>query len=344
MARIKKTFWVPFLSHCQGEVHTHLIVTRGGEVRREGQGLGLWFYPIGTSISEVPVNDQSVAVTFKCRSQDFQEVSITAQIWYMVTDPQGIARRFDFSLNIDTGTYHSDPLTVIQGALTSAAQEAVWSYVSGSTLESLLQSGLSALSEAVSDALSGLDFGICVSRAVVTAVRPEREVEEALQAKTRERLQMEADAAGFERRAKATEEERAIQEAELANRLALARQREELIEQEASNARSQAMSAAEVMRVEASGQAESETIREESSIKLQKARDRVEVEHQQELAGVRVKEMADLLSLHMTHPGAAHAVALTQLPEGLSNVRVLTIGEAGLQGVVERLVSQREGE
>ncbi|NCG20142.1 MAG: hypothetical protein GWP91_14125, partial [Rhodobacterales bacterium] len=184
MATIKKTRWVPLFQHCQGEVHTHLIVTRAGAVTKEGRGLGFWFWPIGTAISEVPVNDQSVAVNFKCRSQDFQEVAIAAQVFYQVTEPQTIATRFDFSINTATGAYNSDPLTVIQGTLSSAAQEAVWSHVAANTLEGLLQSELSGLSGAVSKALDGLDFGVEVSRAVVTAVRPERAVEESLQART----------------------------------------------------------------------------------------------------------------------------------------------------------------
>ena len=97
---------------------------------KEGRGLGVWFMDVGTAISEVPVNDQSVPVMFNCRSQDFQDVSISAQVWYTVTDPGAIAQRFDFSLNTLSGRYNADPLSVIQSALTSAAQEAVWSYVS----------------------------------------------------------------------------------------------------------------------------------------------------------------------------------------------------------------------
>ena len=61
MAIIKRVSALPFLRHCQGEVHTHIIVTRGGKVSRQGRGLGFWFQHIGTAISEVPVNDQRVS-------------------------------------------------------------------------------------------------------------------------------------------------------------------------------------------------------------------------------------------------------------------------------------------
>jgi len=342
LATVTTSLFVPGFRYCQGEVHTHLIVTRGGRVVRDGRGLGFWFWPIGTAISEVPVNDQSVAVTFKCRSQDFQEVSISAQIWYLVTEPQTIATRFDFSIRTETGAYQSDPLTVIQGALSSAAQEAVWSHVAGHTLESLLKSGLGDLSKTVSHALSGLDFGIQVSRAVVTAVRPERVVEEALQARTRERLQMEADAAGFERRAKATEQERAIQEAELANRLALAKQQQALIDQQAANAQAEAASDVAVLDVRTRGEVSAEAMRSHSQLESKRNENEVEVQHQSALAEVRVVEVQRLLAAHSEHPGGAQAIAVSQLPTSLQNVEVLTMGEAGLQGLFERYAQRTQ--
>ncbi|MEO1266850.1 MAG: hypothetical protein AAFX99_02065, partial [Myxococcota bacterium] len=187
-----------------------------------------------------------------------------------------------------------------------------------------------------------LDFGIQVNRAVVTAVRPERAVEDSLQAKTRERLKMEADAAGFERRAKATEQERAIQEAELANRLALAHQREELIAQEAANDRAEAESSAVVTLVEARSTADAARIHEEEALKALKARNAVAVTHEQELVEVRVGETQRLLSLHTDHPGSASAIAMTQLPQSMTNVRVLTLGDAGLQSALERIANARE--
>jgi len=337
MATIKTTRWLPMLRHCQGEAHTHLLVTKNGKPARQGRGLGFWFWHIGTAVTEIPVNDQSVAVTFKCRSQDYQEVSISAQVWYTVTEPETIATRFDFSINTATGNYNADPLTVIQGALSSAAQEAVWSHVAANTLEGLLQSKLSALSTAVSQALANLDFGVQVSRAVVTAVRPERSVEASLQAKTRERLQMEADAAGFERRAKATEQERAIQEAELANKLALAKQREQLIAQDAANQRSTAKSAAAVLQVQSKSQGEAEETRAGYALRVQSAKDDAIVEHERALMALRLDETSRLLQAHSTHPDGATAIALTRLPESLKGVRVLTVGEGGLQSALERI-------
>lgn len=340
MATIKRVFWLPIYRHCQGEAHTHIVVTRKGKTSREGQGLGFWFNPVGTAISEVPVNDQSVTVNFKARSKDFQEVSIAAQVWYTVTDPSTIATRFDFSINTGTGAFNSDPLTTIQGALANSAQAAVWSYVSSHELEVLLQSALTGLSSTVSDALGGLDFGIQVTRAVVTAVRPEREVEQALQAKTLERLQMEADAASFERRAKATEQERAIQEAELANRLAIAKQREELITQQDANSRKEAATEAAVVRIHAESEAAAATIHAEQALTAKKASDVEELKHKTALAKMRSESEEQRLASYTGKEEAARAIAFASIPNGLSKLQVLTLGEGGFQAALERLVQQ----
>lgn len=341
MANIKKTWWVPVLRHCQGEAHTYLIVTKGGKEVKRGRGLGFWFGPVGTAVSEVPVNDQSVPVAFNSRSQDFQEVSISGQVWYTVTEPEGIARRFDFSLDTTTGAYNADPLTVIQAAIVSAAQEAVWSYVAARTLEDLLSAELSGLSGAVSEALATLDFGVNVTRAVVTEVRPEPRLREALMAKTRERLQMEADAAGFERRAKATEQERAISEAELANQLALAKRREALIAQNDANARAEAQSSAALEKIRMETQVDNAKLQAEERLRDQKAQDAVLLDKKQKLADLVVSELDRTLQLYADQPAASRLHAVARAPESLKNLQVLTVGEGGLTSALERIAGER---
>lgn len=158
MASITRLFKYFPLVHVQGEAHTFIIVTKGGE-STGGRGFGCWFWPVGTAISEVPLSDQSVSLTLKGKTRDFQEVTVTAQAWYEVTDARIISSRFDFSVNVATGEFNSDPLTVIEGALTSAAQAAVWDHVAQFNLTDILTSGLEKLAEEVSAALSNLDFG-----------------------------------------------------------------------------------------------------------------------------------------------------------------------------------------
>ncbi len=340
MARIHKPIWLPFFRHCQGEAHTHIVVTRRGEIARQGRGLGFWFRTIGTAISEVPINDQSVTAVLKARTRDFQDVTIDIQIWYTVDDPARIATRFDFSLDTASGAYNADPLTVIQGALASAAQESVWSHVAAHTLESLLQSELSGLSQTVDGALAGLNFGLTVNRAVVTSVRPARDIEKALQTKTLERLQMDADAATFERRAKATEQERAIQEAELANRLALAQQQRQLIDQQDANMRAQAETKAGVARIAAAGTLESARLEGEQMLDIRRKNNEEDVAQRRRMGDVQVDETERMLALYEARPDAGRALALGRIPDALSHLEVLSVGDGGMEAALQRLANK----
>ena len=84
-------------------------------------------------------------------------------------------------------------------------------------------------------------------------LRPEPEVERALQLPAREQVQQEADKATFERRALAVEREAAIGENELANQIELARRQEQLIAQKGTNARREAEDAARADSVRVKG-------------------------------------------------------------------------------------------
>lgn len=346
------------IRHVQGEAHTHLLVTKSGK-SVGGKGYGCWFWPVGTAISEIPLNDQNVSLTLRGRTKDFQEVTVTAQAWFTVVDAAQVASRFDFSVDVDKGEYNADPLTVINGALVSAAQAAVWDYIAGLELADLLSEGLADLGVQVSGALSNLDFGVEVGRVSIMQVRPDTKIEQALQAETREALQMKADAAGFSRRATATSQERAIEEANLTNQLELAKQRTAVIEINDTNARREAAANVESARIKSEGEiavttrkAEAllaqrvkeaaENLRLEEALGASRLASRVQTDAQDvlnkaELARVTNEAEATRVALLSTAEGqsAAASIARIGLPTALANVRVL--GGESLQLVLNEL-------
>jgi hypothetical protein len=89
----------------------------------------------------------------------------------------------------------------------------------------------------------------------VVAVRPEPDVERALQTPAREQVQQDADKATFERRALAVERERAIGENELQSQIELAVREERLVAQRGANERRRAEEAAEADRIAAAAEA-----------------------------------------------------------------------------------------
>lgn len=90
----------------------------------------------------------------------------------------------------------------------------------------------------------------------VVAIRPDTDLEQALQTPVRQQLQEEADRATYERRARAVEQEWAISENELQNQIEVARRTEHLVEQQGANERKRVIDAADARRIEAEAKAE----------------------------------------------------------------------------------------
>ena len=89
----------------------------------------------------------------------------------------------------------------------------------------------------------------------MVAVRPEPDVERALQTPTREQVQQDADKATYERRALAVERERTIAENEMQSQIELARREQELVGQRGTNARRKAEEEAAAAEIESRAQA-----------------------------------------------------------------------------------------
>jgi hypothetical protein len=144
--------------------------------------------------------------------------------------------------------------------LTQLAQQRAHSYVQDAALRDLVVRGHDAVRAAIEDGLRRApllaDLGLELVAVHVVSVKPAAEVERALEAPMRERIQEEADEATFRRRAQAVDKERAIQENEMQNQIELARREQQLIDQRGQNARREATEKAETERIGSEAQAE----------------------------------------------------------------------------------------
>jgi len=231
----------PLLRHLRGTTTTHVQHVRNGRTLHSGVAAAFWFRPLSAVLSEVPVDDRELPLLFHARTADFQDVTVQATVTFRVTDPVAVAGRIDFSIDPDTGRWRSTPLDQVAGLLTETAQQYALDLIAGSVLTVILTGGVAPVREAIA---AGLDrdgrlaeTGIAVIGVRVVAIRPEPEVERALQTPTREQVQQDADKAMFERRAVAVERERAIGENELQTQIELARREEQLVAQRGANAR-----------------------------------------------------------------------------------------------------------
>jgi len=275
MARISR---YPVLSHLRSEASTHVIRYRNGRTVRAGQGLAFWFRPLDTAIAEIPLDDQELSFLFHGRSADLQEVVAQGIISYRVTDPDILASRIDFGIDLATGLHGKTPLDQIAARLTGLAQQHAWAVMASTPLRELVADGVGRLREQIGAGLAADDelagMGLAIASVRVSAVQPSSEVEKALAAPTRERIAADADEAAFARRAAAVDKERAIAENELANRIELARRQASLVEREGANERRKATEIAAASRIAAEGNARTRTIgaaAEAAAIKLVQA-------------------------------------------------------------------------
>ncbi len=250
---------LPFVRHLRTSATTHVQHLSAGQVRHSGAGASFWFRPLTAAISEVPVDDREQEVLVRVRTADLQEISAPGTVTYRFADPQLAATRIDFSVDLATGVWLERPLERVGAAIHGAAAAAVTSALTGLDLVAALTADPAALGIEVTARLSGderlVSVGITVVGVRFGVLRPESDVERALQTPAREVIQQEADKATYERRALAVEREAAIGNNELANQIELTRRQEQLIAQKGANARRTAQDAAAADAIAAEAEA-----------------------------------------------------------------------------------------
>ncbi|GIH13304.1 SPFH domain-containing protein [Rugosimonospora africana] len=313
-----------------------------GRVRHEGVGQAFWYRPRSAALSEVPTGDLELPLLFHARTVDFSDVTVQATVTYRVTDPALAAQRLDFSIDPRSGKAEGRPLQQVATLLSEMAQQPALDVLARIPLADALTAGIAPVRESVSAALAEAarlaDIGVSVVSARVVAIRPEPELERALQTPTREAVQVDADKATYARRAQAVEQERAIAENELQNKIELARREQQLVEQNGANSRRRVELAAAAELVATRGKAERDGIAATATAE----QDRLLTEAK--AAGVRAlglaegeAEAARLAAYRELSPAVLHALALRELAGQLPKIGQLTVSPDVVSDLLGRI-------
>lgn len=256
MAEIQR---YPFVRHVRSNPSAYILHYRRGKVIRSAAGIAFWAWPLSDSIVEIPTDDRDLTLVIHGRSSDYQDVTVQGILTYRTADPARLAGRVNFSIDLVSGEYESEPIDRVEVLLSQLAQEEVLRYLARTPIRELLSDGIARLREAVDTALAAApqvpEFGLAVSGVRITGVRPNPDLEKAIEAPVREKIKQESDEAAFARRALAVEKERAIAQNELQSKIELARREQQLIEQEGANAKRKATDLAESSQIAASAEA-----------------------------------------------------------------------------------------
>jgi regulator of protease activity HflC (stomatin/prohibitin superfamily) len=286
-----------------------------------------------TAIADIPVDDRDQSFLFTGRTSDFQDVGVQGAITYRVVDPELAARRIDFGVDLNSGAYLQEPMERLAQLVSQTAQQLALDWIAHRRLDVALREAVQDLRPLLEMGLADdpalADVGLQVTATRVTRVAPNPELERALQAPTRERMQQAADEATFSRRALAVEKERAIAENELANQIELEHRREQLIAQEGANRERMASDAARATRIEAESHAERTKLAAAAKAEGIRLVEDAQVDAERERTAIYRDLPTQVL----------WSLTARELAGNLGNIDHLSVGSDGFAGMLQSLMA-----
>jgi regulator of protease activity HflC (stomatin/prohibitin superfamily) len=226
------------IGYFKAEPSEYARMTVNGKVVEEGRGIAGYFLTHRTSIELVGTTVIDQPFNFREISGDNQEVNLQGGLLYRVTDPAKILSTYNHSINPKTRAHVSEDPEKLQEFILGIAQGEARRYVQPRPLEDLLKAVdplSSAVLEAVTKSQPLKDLGLEVTSFYLFGIIPSEQIAKALGAEYREGLLKRADAASYDRRANAVEQEKRIKENELANRAYLAEKEKGVVALEGQN-------------------------------------------------------------------------------------------------------------
>lgn len=309
----------PFTKHLRSNPTSYILHTRKGRPAHQGPGIAFYFRPLNAAISEVPIAEAELSMLFRARTVDFQEVSVQATVTYRFGDPAVAAERIDFSIDPYRGQWIGKPLEQVGTRITELAQQYAVEHISTVPLVDLLSTGIPVVRTVTATGLAAdarlAETSVIVIAVRIVSIRPQPDLEKALETPVREQVQQQADAASYERRAIAVERERTIAENELQSKIELATREQNLVQQEGANAQRRATEEAATARIAAVSAAERDRVRSEA-----------EAARTRELGAARADaETARLASYAGVDPAMLTALAFNAVAEHLPSIGTLNL-------------------
>lgn len=211
---------------------TYVVHYKNGKINKEGRGLSFFYFAPNSSISAIPMGSNDFRFIFNETTNDFQQVTIQGQITYQIEHPKQLAEILDFTVD-SKGNYKKNDFEKLSQRLINEAQTQVSDFTRGLDLKEAIKSAKemeSRISEGMHTSEVVKMLGITIMGVNVLEVKPNPEMSRALEAKTREALQQEADQATYSRRNFAVEQERKIRESELNTEIAVEEKKMQIAE------------------------------------------------------------------------------------------------------------------
>ncbi|MDV6236255.1 SPFH domain-containing protein [Leptospira ellisii] len=222
------------MNYIQFDSMTHVILYKNGNVSKEGRGLSFFYFAPTSSIAAIPLGSNDLPFIFNESTNDYQTVSIQGQITYKISNPKGLSELLDFTVDA-SGIYKKNEIEKLNQRIINYAQTSTSSFIHGIGLKDSIRSAKTIeaqILQGLQNSPSVSTLGIEILNVNILAIRPNPEMERALETETREKLQQEADQAIYERRNFAVEQERKIKESELNTEIAVEEKKKQISEKQ----------------------------------------------------------------------------------------------------------------
>lgn len=209
---------------------TYLMKYRNGKLVKEGLGLSVLYFSPSVSLVSVPMGSDDYPFMFTELTQDFQEVSIQGQVTCKVVDVRSLTEMMNFTLNAQGGYVSDDPQKMPKRVI-NLVQVALRKELTGMNLREAMTAS-EQISETIKSELAQsavlTKLGIKVIGFSIIAIKPNKETARALEAESREVILRQADDAVYLRRNAAIQQERTIKESESNTEIAVEVKRREI--------------------------------------------------------------------------------------------------------------------
>lgn len=231
------------LRYFKGAPTEFVIRYKGGRITAAGPGLTFYYFKHNTSIALVPTSSTDANFVFNEMTNNFQAVTIQGQFSYRIANPSQAAAVLNFTVDPRRRSNLTNDPEKLPQRIANVIQMQTRQEIQSRTLEQTLQQSEAiarAVINVIAEGASLEPMGVELLNVYFVSVKPTPEVGKALEAEYRETLLRKADEAIYARRAAAVAEERKIKENELNTDIALAQQRQQLIDLEGENAQREA--------------------------------------------------------------------------------------------------------
>lgn len=225
-----------------------------GRVRRKGLGLSFPYLRLKTSLVVVPTSGADGNFVFNEVTTNFQQVTIQGQFTYRIAHPEKAVATMNFTIDPRTRRPVANDMERLPPRIANVIQLEMRGEIRALTLEETVRQSDSlanAVFAKVQASATLQEQGIDVLALHILSVKPTPEVSKALEADYRETLLKKADEAIYARREAVVENEQKIKERQMSGDIALAAQKEKLLDLEGANALKEAESRGKATEEEA---------------------------------------------------------------------------------------------